>query len=95
MAALLGVCAAQGAAAQTATEPATAPKVMTPGVAAVGEAKAGRPSTTILRQDEDWSSLVDPAKRTEPLDAIKVVPLSADGSVFLTTAVDAYVSYRV
>ena len=54
----------------------------------------GRPSYAVLRQDEDWSSLRDPARRTDPLDRFKYVPLSSDGSVWASFAVDAYVSFR-
>ncbi len=53
-----------------------------------------RPGYDVLRQDENWSSFADPKKRTDPLDALKFIPLDSSGSVFLTTAIDSYVSYR-
>lgn len=43
-----------------------------------------RPSFTSLRPDEDWSALCDPARRTEVLDALKCIPLSADRSAWLS-----------
>jgi hypothetical protein len=43
-----------------------------------------RPAFKRLRADEDWSSLCDPAKRTEALDTIKCVPLSATGESWLS-----------
>jgi hypothetical protein len=43
-----------------------------------------RPEFARLRQDEDWSALCDPARRTEWFDALKCVPLSVDRSVWFS-----------
>jgi Alginate export len=40
-----------------------------------GAAKPVRPAILTNRWQEDWSVLADPALRTEPLDAIKYIPL--------------------
>lgn len=53
------------------------------------------PTLTIERYSEDWSRLADPAKRrgdwAEPL---KYIPLSDDGTVFLTTGLEARSRYE-
>lgn len=51
---------------------------------AVAEEEPGRPAYQSSRFDEDWSALRDPAKRTDPFDPIKFVPLNADGSWYAT-----------
>lgn len=38
----------------------------------------------LSRWAEDWSFLADPAKRTDPLDALKYIPLADDGAVYLS-----------
>ena len=43
-----------------------------------------RPEYKSTRYDEDWSALKDPALRTDPLDAIKWIPLNSDGSWWMT-----------
>ncbi len=40
---------------------------------------APRPPVTMLRHEEDWSSLREPARRTEYLDALKYIPLGREG----------------
>ena len=54
--------------------------------AAAGEVAAAeaRPEYKSIRYDEDWSALRDPALRTDPLDAIKWIPLNGDGSWYMT-----------
>lgn len=52
--------------------------------AALAQTAAGRPSYESHRFDEDWSPLRDPALRTDPLDPLKWLPLSGDGSSYLT-----------
>lgn len=37
-----------------------------------------------MRYDENWSPMLDPARRSAPLDALKAIPLNADGSWYLT-----------
>lgn len=43
-----------------------------------GTAQPVRPVIEFNRWKEDWSALADPALRTEPLDSLKYIPLSAD-----------------
>ena len=43
-----------------------------------------RPGYRILRYEEDWSLLRDPARRTEPLDRLKYIPLTPDGWAWLS-----------
>jgi Alginate export len=43
-----------------------------------------RPTYRRLRYEEDWSVLRDPARRTEPLDRLKYIPLTADGWAWLS-----------
>lgn len=48
------------------------------------------PTLTIERYSEDWSYLADPARRTGRwTEPFKYVPLTADGSVYLTTGLEA------
>lgn len=47
-------------------------------------AQEERPDFEKLRYEEDWSPLRDAALRTEPLDELKFIPLSADASVYLS-----------
>jgi hypothetical protein len=44
-------------------------------LAARAEEEAKRPEIKTNRWQEDWSALADPALRTEPLDAIKYIPI--------------------
>ncbi len=47
------------------------------------------PTLTIERYPERWSHLADPTKRTERwTERFKYIPLSADGSTYLTTGVE-------
>ncbi len=48
-----------------------------PALAEESPDKAQRPSILMNRWQEDWSVLADPALRTEPLDSLKYIPLSA------------------
>ena len=41
-------------------------------------ARAERPAPQLNRAAEDWSTLADPALRTEPLDGLKYLPLGSD-----------------
>jgi len=53
-------------------------------LAATGPALAAeRPAIKVNRWQEDWSVLADPAKRTEPLDGLKYVPLGDDAVLSL------------
>ena len=48
-----------------------------------------RPTTAVLRQDEDWSWLANvPETERRALDGLKYIPLDATGSVFATLAFD-------
>lgn len=55
-----------------------------PPTALAQDPEVPRPKTSFLRQDEDWSLLrgVDLDATDDPLDRIKFVPLSEDGSVW-------------
>ncbi len=48
-----------------------------------------RPVIQTQRWEEDWSVLADPALQTEPLDALKYIPLSSDGQVWLSLGANA------
>jgi len=48
-----------------------------------------RPNLLSQRWQEDWSALADPTSRTEPLDALKYIPLSDDGSAYLSFGANA------
>jgi hypothetical protein len=53
------------------------------------------PAYTVLRYDEDYSYLADPANRTEPLDLIKYIPLFNWGpSYFVTLGGDLREQYE-
>lgn len=43
-----------------------------------------RPTPGVLRWNEDYSLLRDPAKRSEPLGSLKFVPLNKTGSAYAT-----------
>ena len=48
------------------------------------------PTLTIERYQEDWSYLADPARRTGRwTEPFKHIPLSTDGSIYLTTGLEA------
>lgn len=54
-----------------------------------------RPATAVLRQDEDWSFLADVAPdERRPLDGLKYVPLSPDGSIFATFGFDGTIGFE-
>lgn len=53
-----------------------------------------RPQIKPLRQDEDWSSLCDPALRDGVIDRLKCLPLSADDSAWLTLGGEVRESYQ-
>lgn len=53
-------------------------------LAASAQDATGRPAYQSSRFDEDWSAMRDPAKRTDPFDPIKFIPLTADGSWYMT-----------
>ena len=65
-----------------------APPRLGPGQAAVAgslpPAGAGRPGYKLLRYDEDWSGLADPAARADLWDALKYVPLGGGGRRYLS-----------
>ncbi|MGH2359105.1 MAG: alginate export family protein, partial [bacterium] len=56
--------------------------VIAPGPIAAQEPE--RPAYRKLRYEEDWSVLRDPARRTEPLDRLKYIPLTTDGWAWLS-----------
>ncbi|MEK7455174.1 MAG: alginate export family protein [Pseudomonadota bacterium] len=53
------------------------------------------PTLTIERYSEDWSWLADPAKRTgDWAEPFKNIPLNDDGSVYLSTGLEARTRYE-
>lgn len=58
---------------------------------------SSRPQYKQLRYDEDWSSLLDPARGTEALDRIKYIPLDVSRGWYLSIGGDVrghYESFR-
>jgi hypothetical protein len=63
-----------------------------PAIAQVMEAQQPAPSRPALlsqRWQEDWSPLADPALRTEPFDALKYIPLTDEGTAYLSFGANA------
>jgi hypothetical protein len=58
--------------------------VCVPRISRAQASSPSRPAYAAERYDEDWSFLRDPSKRTDFFDPIKWIPLSKDGSSFLT-----------
>ncbi|AMJ59974.1 alginate export family protein [Bosea sp. PAMC 26642] len=52
--------------------------------AALAQTPTNRPAYESHRFNEDWTPLRDPALQTDPFDPVKWIPLSGDGSVYLT-----------
>ncbi|MDI4239358.1 alginate export family protein [Bradyrhizobium sp. Arg237L] len=75
---------------------ATAVAVMPAAARAQVGTDIGRaPTLTIERYPEDWSHLADPAKRTGRwTEQFKYIPLSGDGSMYLTTGGEARSRYE-
>jgi hypothetical protein len=94
---LLGATAllALPAAAQTVSpseaggtrNPATPTVASYPAAAAGDGAAAG--GYNLSRWAEDWRALCDPAKRDDPVDALKCVKLDADGDLYVTLSGEA------
>lgn len=42
-----------------------------------------------LRWAEDWRAMADPARRDDPLDRLKFLPIDADGDIYLTLSGEA------
>jgi hypothetical protein len=53
-----------------------------------------RPGYRKLRYEEDWSFLRDPSRRTEPLDRLKYIPLTADGWAWLSLGGELRLRYE-
>jgi len=47
-----------------------------------------------LPEDEDWRALRDPSRRTSALDAIKYVPLGANGDAYLSVGGELRTFYQ-
>jgi hypothetical protein len=52
------------------------------------------PAYQLLRYDEDWSPLRDPARRTDWLDPLKYIPLGASGNSYLSLGGEARERYE-
>ena len=79
--ATVGTARAQDAAASAPPQIGPSPY---PAQIAFPAGKVPYPPYSVVRYDEDYSYLRDPAKRTEALDRLKYLPLSADGAVYLS-----------
>src|SRR5439155_927948 len=55
----------------------------------------GRPAYKLLRYDEDWSLLKDPARRTDFWDPLKYIPLGTRDAYYLTVGGDDLVTWRL
>lgn len=80
-----------GAQAQTSATPEESGRVRAPATPVANSypsAAAGEGATTagynLSRWAEDWRRMCDPAKRDDPLDRLKCLPLDSDGDVYLT-----------
>lgn len=79
--------------------PSTAPSLLRPYAPGTPQLGIGgtpeRPATAVLRQDEDWSWLAGvPEDERRALDGLKYVPLTPDGSTFLTFAFDGLAGFE-
>jgi hypothetical protein len=68
---------------------ADAAAAQTQGTSSDGSDTPQRPVIQDQRWEENWSVLADPALQTEPLDALKYIPLSPDGQVWLSLGANA------
>ncbi|MET0249494.1 MAG: alginate export family protein [Sphingobium sp.] len=99
IAGLLGVGAAlalSGPAQAQSTSPSEAAPThqrASPAAAEYPAAAAGDGATTrgfnLSRWAEDWREMADPAKRDDPLDRLKFLPLDDDGDIYLTLSGEA------
>src|SRR5215471_1601443 len=67
------------------------------GALAFGQEKPAslpQPLYPLPRYEEDWSALRDPSKHNDFLDTIKFIPLSDDGTVFLSLGGDIRETYE-
>src|SRR5438105_8488466 len=87
----LGQMALAGAAAWAQESPElpakadTAAQPLTPGEIRFTKGKGpGRGNSFLLRYEEDYSYLRDPALSTDPFDPLKFIPLTPDGDFYLT-----------
>ncbi|MEH3048455.1 alginate export family protein [Sphingomonas adhaesiva] len=100
------ICATGATAALILSTPAAAQTVApseggstrnpaTPTVTSYPQAAAGDGANTngynLSRWAEDWSALRDPAKRRDPIDRLKFLPLDGDGDIYVTLSGEARV----
>ena len=52
------------------------------------------PPYELLRAEEDWSYLRDPARETDLFDPVKFIPLDVDGWAYLTLGADVRERYE-
>lgn len=63
--------------------------------AAPAAAQSQRPKYQLIRQNEDWSFLADPAQRTDCWDRFKYMPLDDDGDVWAGIGGELQLRYEV
>ncbi|MCC2976083.1 alginate export family protein [Sphingomonas sp. PL-96] len=80
--------AAQAQTSVAPKEETQAPAPATPVANSYPSAAAGDGATSagynLSRWAEDWRGMCDPAKRDDPIDRLKCLPLDSDGDVYLT-----------
>ncbi|MEN2785056.1 alginate export family protein [Sphingomonas qilianensis] len=74
--------------AQAQTAAAASPAANDYPAAAAGDGATSN-GYNLSRWAEDWSALRDPAKRDDPLDRLKFLPLDGDGDVYVTLSGEA------
>ncbi len=94
--AFLAVLAASSCLWAQAKAPSNDGAVQLPKPAGVvpGTGAAPAPAYSAVRWNEDYSYLKDPAKRTDPLDPIKYIPLSDEGDIYLSLGGQARYRYE-
>lgn len=86
--------AAVPAVAQNGAEKGTPATPIATGYPTAGNGEgAAQGKYNVSRWAEDWSAMRDPAKRDDPLDRLKYLPLTQDGDVYLTLSGE--LRYRV
>lgn len=75
-------------------EVCTALPQSSPPAAPAPQAAPKPPPFRLFRYEEDYAYFADPARRTHPIDALKYIPLAADGSIVLSFGGEARSRYE-